>query len=106
MSLDIKLVDNGCVVFERNITHNLARMAVVAGLHKPMWRPEEIGARKASDICGLLRGGLIELTQNPGKFKVFNPKNGWGTYDTLVDAVTEYYKACVNNPEAEIEVSR
>lgn len=107
MSLDITLIAvRPTTVFERNITHNLAEMADKAGLYKCMWRPEEIGITEAGDLILLLEAGLEKLLSDPDYYKIFNPPNGWGSYDGLVDAVTEYLQACKDAPDAEIRVGR
>jgi hypothetical protein len=50
MSLDITLtVVRETSVFERNITHNLNRMADEAGIYGVIWRPEENGIETAAD---------------------------------------------------------
>jgi hypothetical protein len=36
----------------------------------------------------------------------FNPGNGWGSYDGLVDFVYNYCNACRETPEAELRISR
>lgn len=92
--------------FSANITHNLNAMAGAAGIYKPMWRPEEIGITKAYDLIPHLRDGLHELKANPERFKAFNPSNGWGSYDGLVDFVTKYLNACQENPDANVRASR
>lgn len=93
-------------VYTRNITHNLTTMAKKAGIYKTMWHPEDIGANKAKDICPLLADGLRRLLSEPDKFKEFNPENGWGDYDGLVDFVFDYSRACGRYPEATIEICR
>jgi hypothetical protein len=107
MSLDIYLYANRRTeVYERNITHNLGRMAEAAGVYKALWRPEEIGAKKAEDIIPLLTLGLANLEADPAHYRTFEPDNGWGTYEALRDFVRSYLDACKENPDAEIEVSR
>lgn len=107
MSLDVWLEDeNDCTVFDYNITHNLNRMAEAAGLYFVLWRPEEINATQAKHITKALEEGLVELVSSPDKYKEYNPDNGWGTYEGLVNFVMEYLRACTANPEAEIHVSR
>ena len=90
-------------VFDRNITHNLAEMAVEAGVYEALWRSE---GKKASEIAPLLKEGLEKLTTNPAKFKKLNPSNGWGSYDSLVEFVKEALIACSEYPDGEIGVSR
>jgi len=109
MSLDVWLTvgkDKRYSVFDYNITHNLADMASKAGLHKALWRPEEIGASKAGELVKPLRKGLKLLKKKPELFKKLNPENGWGDYDGLVEFVEKYLDVCENVPEADINISR
>jgi hypothetical protein len=94
------------VVFTANITHNLGEMAVEAGVYWCLWRPEEIGISKAGQLIDHLRCGLAALREAPDRFRTFNPKNGWGTYEGLVRFVEGYLAACEEHPEAGIYVSR
>jgi hypothetical protein len=71
-----------------------------------MWRPEEIGITRAAQLVPLLTAGLALLESDPARFKAFNPENGWGDYEGLVDFVREYLSACEANPGALVEVSR
>jgi len=96
----------GSEVYWANITHNLGKMASEAGIYEALWRPEEIAAKKAADLIGILADGLGTLKSNPEKFKAFNPANGWGDYGGLVSFVEKYLTACKENPEALIRVSR
>lgn len=93
-------------VFNYNITHNLNRMAQAAGIYQHLWRPKELGITTASQLIIPLGIGLKELQDNPEKYKSFNPENKWGDYNGLVKFVTEYLQACIDNPDATIEVSR
>ena len=107
MSLDITLTANRPTeVFEANITHNLATMAEEAGLYTYLWRPEELGITKAEDLILPLTNGLTLLRRDREYFEAFNPKNEYGTYGTLVSFVINYLRACKENPDAEISVSR
>lgn len=102
MSLDISL---RCV-FEYNITHNLNKMAGEAGIYKQLWRPEEIGITHASQLIEPLTKGLELLRSDRERFEKFNPENGWGNYDDLVEFVENYLIACIQNPDAKISASR
>lgn len=109
MSLDVSLMaipKEPISVFEANITHNLGEMAAKAGIYKACWRPEEIGCKYAKDIIPLLGNGIKKMRTNPDKFRKYNAPNGWGTYDDFLPWLEEYLKACKENPEAEISVSR
>jgi hypothetical protein len=119
MSLDVDLmVTQPCSVYSNNITHNLGKMAseVKYGvewtgegeltLYDVMWRPDEHGFKYARDIADLLDIGWNILLSDPDHFKTFNPENGWGSYDGLVNFVYKYRNACWDNPDAELSVCR
>lgn len=93
-------------VYEANITHNLGYMANEAGIYEYLWRPDEIGVTKAEQLIEPLKSGLANLKGNREYFEGFNPSNGWGTYEGLVNFVTAYLDACIRYPLAEIKVSR
>lgn len=95
-----------CEVFEKNITHNLNKMADEAGIYKVLWRPEEIDCVYANDIIETLEKGLHQLEANPKYFKTFNASNGWGLYEHFVPFVKEVLEACKKFPKAKIETFR
>lgn len=92
--------------YSRNITHNLNTMAEEAGIYKALWRPEEIDISKASQLIEPLKIGLELLKSDPKRFKKFNPENGWGNYENLVDFVRDYLEACKEYPDAEVYACR
>ena len=95
-----------CEVYERNVTHNLGRMAREAGLYEVLWRPDENGWTIAAQLIPTLEAGLAKLLLCPDHFRQFNPENGWGSYEGLVDFVRSYLDACREHPAATVEVSR
>ena len=112
MSLDVYLEMDGdetiaeSVVYTANITHNLNEMAYHAGLYNCMWRPEENNFKLAKDLIGPLTEGYKELTQNPDKYKKYNPWNHWGNYELLCQFTQEYLFACMKYPCAKVKVWR
>ena len=107
MSLDVSLTELApSEVYERNITHNLNKMAKDAGIYMHLWRPDEIGIEYAAQLIEPLQCGLALLLSDPERFRALNPDNGWGNYDGLVDFVGSYLEACEKHPGAKIEVSR
>jgi len=89
-----------------NITHNLNKMADAAGLYEALWRPDEIGITKASELIGKLGLGLYVLKSDKDTFEKLAPANGWGSYNGLVSFVEKYLEACQDYPNAIINVSR
>lgn len=106
MSLDVYLKSPAGLVFEANITHNLGGMADEVGIYKHLWRPEEIGITTAGELIEPLREGLHKLVERPSHYRAFNAPNGWGMYEHFIPFVAEYLEACVQNPDATIEISR
>jgi hypothetical protein len=101
-------------------------MAEKAGLYDTIWRPyrlhpdykkeyedtdkeyefEDNHNITAGQILNSLKIGYQELTQNPEKYKKFNPENGWGTYEQLCKFTENYIVECSNRPNAKVVVSR
>lgn len=107
MSLDFYLKEvQPVTVASFNITHNLNEMAEAADIYKCLWRPDENCIEKAHQMIEPLSAGLADLLANPAKYKQFNPENGWGSYEGLVSFVKGVLNACIENPNADIEVSR
>jgi hypothetical protein len=107
MSLDVYLEEvRPTEVYWRNITHNLVPMADKAGIYRHLWRPEEVGVTKASQLIEPLRKGLALLQDEPERFRRLEPENGWGTYEGLVQFVDDYLRACIANPDADVRVCR
>lgn len=111
MSLDVYLEDT-CTcgektdqVYSRNITHNLGRMAREAGIYTELWHPERSGFKLATELVEPLCIGLDRLKETPNHYKQFNPENGWGNYEGLVEFVTDYLKACQEYPKSKITTS-
>lgn len=113
-------------VYDANITHNLGKMADMAGLYEALWRPhrlkpgynipesdndaeyyfEQQDITYAKDIIKIVERGLNKLKKSPSKYKKFNASNGWGTYDGLVKFTEGYLNALKEYPDAIIRVSR
>ena len=105
MSLDVYL-EVRTEVFTDNVTHNLNEMATEACLYSVLWRPEELDIEFANELITPLQKGLDLLLANPEQFKKFNPVNGWGDYEGLVEFVRNYLDACRQFPNANVRVWR
>lgn len=92
-------------VFTANITHNLAPMAKRAFLYYPIWKPSTINIVKAELLIPRLIGGLKRLNENPQIYKNLDARNGWGTYDQFVPWIERYLNACIEYPDALVEVN-
>ena len=92
--------------FRKSITHNLARMANECGLYEALWRPERNEIEIAEQMIPFLREGLKILQEDEEKLIHLEPENGWGSYEGLLEFVRKYYAACMENPDAELRISR
>lgn len=115
MSLDVYLyaeppdsdvIEQETLLFHKDITHNLGKMATAAGLYMALWRPEEIGVRMAYQLIPFLRVGLSVLKEDKPRFEEYNSLNGWGNYDNLVSFTEEYMAACIQRPNAYVRAGR
>jgi hypothetical protein len=118
VSLDFSLYDTGrcshCeskigerrLVFDTNITHNLTRMAVAAGVYNTIWRPDDVGYTTARQIVSPLGPAIEDMKRRPDYYRQFDAENKWGTYDQFVPWLERLIEACEANPDAEVEVSR
>jgi hypothetical protein len=102
----VTLPDDAGEVFWQNITHNLGKMAGECGLYEPMWRPDAHGWTRARDLIEPLKNGLAELQSNPEHYKQFDPPNGWGDYQLLLEVAALYLAACMKWPDATVRVWR
>lgn len=113
MSLDVDLmVTQPVSVYSANITHNLGRMAAVVDvgddltLYQILWRPDEIPLTTARQLIVYLAQGMNVLLDDADRLRDYNPENGWGNYNNLLNFTKEYLVACMENPDAELSISR
>ena len=118
LSLDVYLIikkpacehcgteESETVVFDANITHNLNKMAMEAGIYEYLWRPEEIDVYLAGDIIEPVKIALADMKARPAYYQQWDSPNGWGLYKNFVPWIERYLEACIAHPEATIYVSR
>ena len=112
------------IYWHGNITHNLGAMADhcycycpdKTSLHSILWRPEEttlliVSGKLTSSYVKALSICLEELKEHRDYYEKFNPNNGWGNYDTLVNFTDSFLVALNKIPQKEyneyiIEASR
>ncbi len=83
-----------------NITHNLHTMANEAGVYEVLWHPERLEINSAKDMITILENGIKTLEMNPEKYKIYNPDNGWGKYEDLVNFAKSVLNDCYQYPDA------
>lgn len=131
MSLNVCLKDPTATydteyLYDSNITHNLGKMANMAGIYEALWRPhrlkkgydlkegdyeaewafEDSVTTVAEEIIPVLEKGLKDLKERPEYFKKFDSPNGWGLYIHFVPFVEKYLEALREYPKAIVITSR
>ena len=107
MSLDLSFVVDGEVVWTRNITHNLNRMAKEIGAYGVLWRPEENGIETASDLIEPLIKSVDAFSRTPIEtLRALEPENKWGTAENLIVFVELTLFAARLWPSAKVEACR
>lgn len=101
-----------------NITHNLIKMAQECrmecdpqheglSLYDLLWRDDYPWEMSHLEYTQCLMACLVSLTDEPERYRQYNPSNGWGTYEQLVEFVKSFIHALVDEPyEMEIKYSK
>lgn len=97
MSYDIALYRKGLKNKERayydyygNITYNVYEMLEVAFGEEHLKKWNNLSCDK---FFKDLEKGYIDMIKNPEKYRKYNSPNGWGTYETTLNAIEKLYKA-------------
>ena len=113
MSLDIYIVPIACPHcgrhddgFSANITHNLTTMAEALGIYECLWNNEKVGVKTAGQLIKPLKTAIKSMKDDPEKYKKFNAKNGWGTYNDFLPWLEDLLDACQESPESKIDFLR
>lgn len=91
-------------IYHFNYTSNFNKMADAAGIYEALFDINRIKAKQAKDIIYFLQKGLNKLLRDPCYYEKFNDPEGWEEYSTFVETVKEYLHACMENPEALIDI--
>ena len=98
MSLDIEIIAKRPVsIYEGNVTYNLADMYYKA-------IDEEKGFKKLHNmscktVLPIIEKAIKDMIENKEEYKKLNPKNGWGTYECLLEVFQDMRNVCESNPD-------
>ena len=91
-----------------NITHNLGKMASNV---KPDGKPYTLYSllwggkyKNCRDLIGKLHACILYMMMNKEELKKYNPENGWGTYEQLLEFTKEFQMACIDNQDCKIKI--
>lgn len=106
MSYDVWLeIDTGgpepVAITEWNYTSNCAAMWRHAGADLA-----EFDGLEGGEAAFLLAPAIARMEIDPEAYQAMNPKNGWGSYRTLVPALKELLTQFRAHPRATVKVSR
>ena len=109
MSLDFVIFEKGestkrtYDLFSRNYTHNVTPMWKLANIYDELYNSN---GKQPEEVIEKLKKGLEDMQKHPEKYVPLNPLNGWGDYNGAIEFLEEVIKACENNPESEIYISK
>lgn len=77
----------------------------------PMWRAAgvdlaEFDGQPVKHCIEPLLSGINAMRRDPARFRAMNPPNGWGDYDTLLQALMALLRHFRAHPKATVEVRR
>lgn len=106
MSYDVSLtIDTGApeatVVYSRNHTSNTAQMWREAGCDIAAF-----DGMPAPEFAASLGPAIEKMKAEPDRFRAYEPGNGWGSFETTIEFLTELLIACGTHPKTTVEVSR
>ena len=113
-------------VYSANITHNLNKMAIEAGIYEALWRPyqlkpkydipeddhnaeyeyEQANIVRAHEIIEIIEKGLDDMKARPKHYEKFNSSNEWGMYENFVPWIERYLAALKEFPDAQVVCDR
>ena len=70
--------------FDYNLTYNLSSMMRRAGFH-----PNIFNGMTAVNLRPIVSHAVAVMEDNADYFRMFNPRNGWGTYEIALEFLTE-----------------
>lgn len=106
MSLDVVLSEGNdgdpIEVYSASIRHNLAEMAMFAGLYTALWHPDELGIETAQELVPYLMSGYVFLKKCPNRCKELEPLNKCCKYEDLLLFTADYIRACKEHPTSHV----
>lgn len=79
-----------------NLTYNLTPMLGAAGM--PPWG--ELVGLSCSEAGPIWYRVAQELQADPDRFRIYNPPNGWGSYEDALEVISALAVACMRFPSA------
>jgi hypothetical protein len=70
--------------YERNVTWNVSTMLKRAGFH-----PRLVDGLTAVNLRPVVSNAVCVMEDNRIYFEKFNPENGWGSYENVLDFLIE-----------------
>lgn len=104
MSLDINITAKREVeIYERNVTYNLADMYYKCIDEKQGFK--KLNKMNCKEALPIIHTAIQDMLNNTEEYKKLNPKNGWGSYEGLLETLQGMKSCCENNPDGIIHVS-
>lgn len=91
-------------VYEDNMTSNVACMWNEAGAPLRDWAYDKAHG-PASELATKLGDAIATMEREPEKYRAMAPSNGWGSYEGCLAFLKRLRSACLQHPNAIVEVS-
>ena len=104
MSLDFALEEMQPVhIYSGNMTHNVTPMWVKAGVYDALYNSE---GKIAKTIIPTLKKGVDDMVEKADEYRKLDSPNRWGLYIDALPFLKEILKACQENPDSKIWISK
>ena len=80
--------------YERNVTYNVSSILKLAGFH-----PAVLNGVTVVKLRPVVTYVRQSLTDRPDYFRRFEPENGWGSYDGVLEFITELDAYLMDAPD-------
>ena len=97
MSYSITVTPHQPPIYDTDITINLRDMFAEGGLRLP-----ELNGMDTRAARYVIKRCLVQMVNDPARFKRHNPANRWGNYETAVQFLQELLDACEYRGKVEV----
>lgn len=103
MSLDIYITaKRETEIYESNVTYNLAKMYYKCIDKEKGFK--KLDGMNCKEALPIVENAIRDMLVNADEYRKLNPKNGWGSYEGLLETLQGIRKCCQKNFDGKISV--
>lgn len=104
MSLDIGIkAKREVYIYDGNVTYNLADMYYKALDKEKGFK--KLDGMSCKEVLPIINKAIEDMIDNKKEYEKLNPKNGWGSYDDLLELFRDIRNVCESNPDGIFEIN-